>query len=274
MTIHSALPGLPEPFSGEKLCSRRVNGTSAQVREDTNWRWLLFVDNSIARKYNSTPVQSLLFKPDATRLVPEYMQLMCAGLALAGSPVNRALQLGLGGGAINRFLVEKFAIGELVTVELYAEIIDIYHSYFGGIKARGGDAIIQGSAENFPGQYSGEPFDYVFIDLFDHNGLPEYCYTTDFFVSLGNIVKDKGMIAINVPFREQHSLEQLFIALRGLFCCVSFCEIPEHANLVLFASRYEMVVNEQLSGRLDTLLDICVPECLANRVTAPSLSYY
>lgn len=274
MPIHSLLPDLPTPFSGEKIFSCRVNGTSAQVREDANWRWLLFVDNSIARKYDSTPVQSLLFKPDTTRLVPDYMQLMCAGLALASSPVNRALQLGLGGGAINRFLVEKFAIGELVTVELYAEIIDIYHNYFGEIKAGGVDKIIQGSAEYFPGQYSGQPFDYVFLDLFDHNGLPEYCYTTDFFITLGNIVNEKGIIAINVPFREQHSLEQLFIALRAQYCYVSFCEIPEHSNLVLFASRQEMTVNEQLCGQLDALLDICVPDYLGNRVTAPPLSHH
>lgn len=263
-----SLPALPEPLSGEHCYHCEIDSFSLQVREDKYWRWLLFQSDQIDEACGSTPIQSLMYRSDPSRLIPAYMQVMCSGLAFLGDARGEILQLGLGGGAINRFLLQQLKIKNLVTVERHRAIIDIYRQYFSADPAEKSESVIEETADHFLQYYEGQAFDYIIIDLFDQRGLPDYCYTSEFYQSLRAKLENHGMLAINIPFWKQETLQKLFIALRKHFPVVSFAEIPEHQNLVLFASQSKLVADKKYLRKLDDLLDINAFDCLTNLVGA------
>jgi spermidine synthase len=96
------------------------------------------------------------------------------GLAPAAAPVGgiqRALILGLGGGAVVHQLREFFRVPEITAVELDAKRIMLGRKYFGlnmpGVHLKHADAI------EFVNKYKGPPFDLVIDDLFgESDGEP------------------------------------------------------------------------------------------------------
>ena len=93
------LPSLPDALSGAVLHEMKIRDLNIQVRDNAHWRWLVFLNQPIQSQDGLTPIQSLYYKPEPSRLIPTYMQVMCAGLALTSVKPNcdkRVLQLGLG----------------------------------------------------------------------------------------------------------------------------------------------------------------------------------
>ena len=218
------------------------------------------------------------------------MQVLCAGLALTTSNstsdktctktstgtsatknTHTILQLGLGGGAINRFLLNQPDVQYLATVERYAEIIEIYRNYFGGHSLDNLETLHLNSAERFLAKSGDKRFNYILLDLFDQNGMPEYCYQPAFYKALLKRLEENGIIAINVPFWTHNSLQTVFIALRKHFNHVAFIEIPAHENLVLFASGQTIRVDNNKFEQINNQLDIDAAMYLENLVIAPPI---
>lgn len=218
------------------------------------------------------PIQSLLYKPEPSRLIPAYMQVMCAGFALSSSkttPNKQILQLGLGGGAINRFLLDKLSVRHLTSVERHSELIHAYQHYFGGEMLKQREVIIEASAEHYLDNQQATHFDLIFVDLFEHDGLPSYCYQPKFYRALRQSLQHKGVVAINIPFRADENLTKLFISLRTYFQHVSFVDIPGHENIVIFASIEPIKIDKNELAEIDKYLDIDVLQYLENMIVAP-----
>ena len=267
-----ALPASPKAHSGIVSHEAKIGDVSIEIREDANWRWLIFVNDHVEKTRGLMPIQSLFYKLEPSRLIPAYMQVMCAGVALSSSKTTlnkQILQLGLGGGAINRFLLDKLAVQHLTTVERHPELIDAYHHYFADGTSQLREVVIEASAERFLDEQKTHAYELILVDLFEHDGLPSYCYHPSFYRALQQSLQHNGVVAINIPFRADENLTKLFISLRTYFQHVSFVDIPDHENIVVFASAQSIEIDKNELAEIDKHLDIDVLQYLENMIVAP-----
>ena len=111
--------------------------------------------------------------------------------------VQSALLLGLGGGSIIKSLRDKFNFKNHITaVDFDEKIISIAENEF-EISNSADLAIVNDDAFNFVRECN-RRFDLVIIDLFIDNKVPEQFYSTDFGISVAQILSDKGSLIFNL----------------------------------------------------------------------------
>jgi spermidine synthase len=127
-----------------------------------------------------------LARPD--RLVFHYERLMALAFVLTPRP-DRALLLGLGGGAMARYAGGAFPQTRLTLVERSAEVIDIALRWFG----LGGE-VVRADAHAFLGRTE-ETWDTILVDLYDAGGV--VTPPDGFWERCAARLSENGVIAVN-----------------------------------------------------------------------------
>lgn len=126
------------------------------------------------------------------------------------------LQLGLGGGELNRFVATVLPDTQLVTVEMNQTVIDAYQRYF---CLQGKEELIALPAQDFL-QNNNQQWSFVFWDI--------YPLFDGWQLAIQKILQQDGMIWINLPQPEyQQQLESL-LTTRSYQCH----SIKKHLNLI------------------------------------------
>lgn len=216
-----------------------------------------------------------MYLPSPKELALPYMQAMCAALCIdviADKP--RVLQLGLGGGAINRFLLANDLVDALISVESSAAVVRLYRQYFSAEFAVHGNCASEQLQLAEAGAFVAEQqatYDLIFCDLFDIDSTPDLYLSPSFFSDLARLCAGCGALVLNLPFREPHRLQPVFNILRPVFNVLCLAELPGYKNIVLYATQVNWQLDSARAAHLSALMPLDVVEHFSRSVKPTSI---
>ncbi|MBM3280409.1 MAG: hypothetical protein FJY95_20360 [Candidatus Handelsmanbacteria bacterium] len=155
------------------------------------------VDEPTARSlhFGTRARQTTMFLRDPCALALNYTQCLMSALLLVPSP-GAALILGLGGGALARFLLRHLPQCQVVAVERRALVIDVARAFFSLPEDPRLRLYLADAADFLRGPAS--PHDLVLVDLHDPQGMAPLVSRLDFFAQCRRHLAPAGVLAVNL----------------------------------------------------------------------------
>jgi spermidine synthase len=183
------------------------------------------------RRGKNVPRQTAVDLSDPERLVIPYSGIMLAAALVQPEP-RRILQLGLGGGAMNRYLRKVRPEVFLQTAEIDATVRDMAVEFM-GFRPDAQDVVVIEDARVFVRKNT-ETWDWILVDAFSGGSVPPHLKTREFYVLLKARLAPGGVVAINL-----HRSNRLFASdqatLRSVFSQVQLFDVPGTGNVVALA---------------------------------------
>lgn len=230
-SIISTIQALP-PNDCETL--QEMDGPRGQlrVRQHGQYRWLQMSDTSI---------QSLMDTSAPARLVSPSSILMLMGLAFAQGR-SRVLNLGLGGGAIERCLRSAFVDVDVDSVELDERVVAMARDHF--FLPRDQTVHVQ-DAQRFMRRASGH-YDAVLCDLFCADQPAACLGDHGFFADIARCLSPGGVCVVNLLHTDQHGLVSVLKAARTQLPATWLVEIKDHQNVIAYFMRERFHTDQEL----------------------------
>lgn len=161
------------------------------VFEDDGVRCLRF-----SRKRHDSR-QSCIDLSDPDRLVLPYVPATFGGLLLNPEP-KRVLILGFGGGTLVNVFVSLFPGITIDAVEIDAAVVHVARSFFGFKKSAGTRVTVQdGRVFARRALRRGNQYDYIVLDAFNGDYIPEHMMTVEFLEQCRQLLTDDGVLVAN-----------------------------------------------------------------------------
>jgi len=182
-------------------------------------------------------VETLIDLREPYRLQHPYAQAMTAGLLYRPEP-NSVLLVGLGGGALVRFLNHYFPDVRLDVVEIDPAVVEVARDYF-GTRPVPGTRILVADGRDFLAR-STERYDLILLDahlypseLTDGTGHPLSLRTEAFYRSLHERLRPDGVVLINMIAGRDGS--SYLAGVCRAFAAVDVLAVAESTNLIVVA---------------------------------------
>lgn len=209
-------------YDSRILHFERVGSTSLSISENPEFRWLSIDD----------AVQSVMDVHTPWRPVLPHLSALLLCFYYLPNP-RQILELGLGGGSLQRFIRYHFPKSDLLSVEYSSEIIALFGQWFN--QGYEDYQILHQDArytiKEAPSQ------DLIFIDLFAKQGTPDFIFTEEFYLDCVKALNPEGLLAINLISGSYLQSELVFDILRALKLNFRVFSVPGYQNKVVFASR-------------------------------------
>jgi spermidine synthase len=202
-----------------------TGSTVISVSENAHYRWLSFDD----------AIQTVVSKEAAWRPLLPHLSAVLLVLKYRPSPDN-ILELGLGGGTLQRFFKHHFPDCHVTSIENNAQVIRQFQRWFSDPTQR--YHIICGDAESEVQNQSEQ--DIIVIDLFSESGSPDFVSTTKFYENCLQSLNEKGLLVINLIARYQLQFEMTLDLLRKLDLNLRTFAIPGYQNKIIMAARQQL----------------------------------
>lgn len=177
------------------------------------------------------PRQTAVDLSDPERLVIPYTRTMLAAALVQPDP-RRILQIGLGGGALNRYLRLAWPEARLTTVELDPAVRDVAVEHM-GFQPGDKDRVVIEDGRAFVRKNT-ETWDWILVDAYREGTVPPHLKTREFYTLLKNRLAPGGVVALNL-----HRGNRLFASdqatLRAVFPEVHLFTVPGTGNAVALA---------------------------------------
>lgn len=211
--------------SGKLIYSVERDDGGIQVRQNGNKRWIHLGSGAIQSAVD-------ILKPHCYEL--EYMKRMMSFLMFKEN-IGRLLILGLGGGAMLRFINHYWPETEITAVDIDQDMIEIAEEYF-GIPESEKIAIKNADAHFYLEQAIDFLADTMFIDVFIGDEPPQDMYNSEFLENIYRSLSSTGVAVFNLLPVDPEQFTELIKAIRGRFNKKTFClTVPKHDNILLFA---------------------------------------
>lgn len=203
---------------------RKLPEGDLQVYENARHRWLC-IDET---------VQTAMSLANPNTLVLPHLH----GLAMffyLKSQWHSILELGLGGGAMSRFVAAFHPDCRLTSVELSEPIIDVYQQHFSTTNPN--HQIICGDANDYI-MNNKVRHDGVIVDLFSGNQSPDFLLDPNFYRQLWKSVNEDGVVAINVIAHGQVHFDAVLDCVMDTMSFLPLCfSVPGYKNKILLLSK-------------------------------------
>jgi spermidine synthase len=204
-----------------------------RVREMGTVRNLIFAEPS-----GLEVLQSSIDLKQPGRLMLAYSNAMF-GSFLFKHPQQRVLVVGLGGGAMVRFMNHHFPKTQVDVVEIDPVVVALADEYF-GTRASPGTRIFTEDAIQYLQRDHGK-YDTIYMDAFlepgsetDAHGIPKKLKTVEFLKGLRRHLNPGGVVAFNII--EHPDLDGDLQAISEAFAVVHAAKVPTTNNHVVIAS--------------------------------------
>lgn len=212
---------------------QKYGGTLVHSQRD-EYGLIEVVENSGIRSLHfETPIQQSsidLRQPEA--LVFEYYRVLCLSL-LMQKKFGHLLVLGLGGGALTKFLLDACPDSEITAVEFREAVVDVAFDWF-QLPVDPRLETWVADAHAFLAQTE-QDYEVIFIDLYDALGISESLSEWSFLDACVQKLKPGGVLAINLWHNPKDSFSRTQSLLEDLFGEHVFYISVDDANTVALA---------------------------------------
>ena len=187
-------------------------------------------------------------KPQVVEI--DYVQRMLASLLWLPAATlgqGRAVQLGLGAGAITRFTAVQLKMATTV-VEINPQVVAVNASYF-HLPARAD--VVQGDAADWLAQAEPASVRLLHVDLYDHEAAAPVLDDVDFYRSCRAVLEDGGVMSVNL-FGRHASFHDSIARIAAAFGSHQVWSLrpTREGNTVVVAGRGVVVpAREELAAR-------------------------
>jgi spermidine synthase len=188
-------------------------------------------------------------------LVSPYARIMFGSYLYQPQP-RRVLIVGLGGGAMVRFLMHHEPQVQLDAVEIDPVVVRLADQYF-GVRSNGNVRVHTADAVKFI-ETTTDRYDVIFMDAFlrpssgtDATGVPTHLKTQEFLGRLKRTLAPGGVVAFNV--NEHESMAQDIAAVTAVFGGVAVYNCPPAENKVVIAIEGARPADDELRARIKAL---------------------
>ena len=208
------------------LTFANADSTKLAVQQNQHFRWL---------EMNNT-VQTVMDLTTPYKPVLPHMHGMLLALYYMTNPKS-VLELGLGGGAIQRFFGHHFPNCTVTSVELNKQIIHYFHEHFSpNWQTDEKHQIINQDAQLAIQKQSGH--DLIFIDLFSANSPPPFLNEQSFYQDCVKALSENGLLVLNLlPIAQIQTIdvEQLITTATGF--APQIYSIPHYRNRIFICGQ-------------------------------------
>lgn len=188
------------------------------VAENVHYRWLCL--NNI--------VQSMMLKRLPWQLTFPHQLAMV--LPLQFFKPEKILEIGLGGGGLNRYIHQLIPECEFTSVELNSEVVSCFNTYFNPCNAK--PIIINSCAENWIATQSSLVFDWIVVDIF--LSIEDSVISYQLIDTLLSKNNNKSLITLNLPNEKEQQIDILLKRLKVIENIqVIYFNVPHYKNIVL-----------------------------------------
>lgn len=185
--------------------------------------------------FTDLDIQSRMSLARPHELQFEYTRLMMAALLFNPRP-QKVLMVGLGGGSLVKFCYKHLACEHITAVEINPHVIALRKTFL----IPDDDArlsVVHMDAADFVA-HSPQEFDLIFIDGFDHQGLPEQLCSAKFYSDCLTLLTSDGLIVANLP-RYSAYLQIYLDRIESVFeAAPVVVQAPGTTNSVVFATKH------------------------------------
>ncbi|MDT8441190.1 MAG: fused MFS/spermidine synthase [Desulfuromonadales bacterium] len=125
-----------------------------------------------------------------------YTRSIMAGFAFAEPPVKKVLMLGLGGGAMARFIAGKFPEVSLDIIEIDPLVVEVAEKYFGFRPKEHGQVQIGDGRRLL--RKSGTQYDLIILDAYKAGGIPFHLTTREFMEIVRDHLTPGGVAVVHL----------------------------------------------------------------------------
>lgn len=209
--------------------------------------------------------QSKILK--ASPMVPVHHYIRAMLMALAFTPVNKVLVLGLGGGCLVRAVNAYNNEAAMDVVELRAAVLSIGYEYF-SLPANALTHYYVQDANNFINHENNSLYDLIFSDLYSEDEMSPLQSKGSFLVSCADRLTLNGWLVMNYHIRPDAS-SVFSHALHELFKTVLYCT-TQSGNVIIYASKmdYPLPLSkyQELGNSIGEILN-CEVRSLAEKIS-------
>ena len=213
------------PKSGNIIVSEHFDNLLVEIVDEGDHRSLYFADKVLQSRISFST-------PEALSLV--YTQYMMAALLVQQEPAH-VLLIGIGAGALVRFLHHHFPHCTVDAVDCSQQIIRMAVGYFHmpdkepiTIHCCDGHAFL---AAKKPVR----PYDLILIDAFDEKGMARTIYTKDFFrLSMESLTRE-GVLSCNLWSSDPGELAEVKNGIARHAAGQVYLPVPNRGNIIALA---------------------------------------
>ena len=232
-----------DPNQGLVLDKETTSLCRMEVRENADLRWMMSEDGVLHG------VMSL--KEPCLPLVPYVRSMLIA--QMLKPEATKVLNLGLGTGAIERYIGEVYSQVKLTTVEISQTRLEQTKRFFHLVPSSSSSIVVQ-DASKFISRKIPEQ-DIIYCDLFDVRSNYNTIFSNDFVTKLWEKLSKNGLIAINYVLEDQKKLINTLVILRKIFAVTAIIDIEDHANIVILAFKTDKSDSESIKFNIDKFED-------------------
>ena len=219
---------LPFSIQAEQIHKERSIYRNVVIVEEDGERCMRF---ETRRKKITNQACIDLNNPD--KLVFEYAHGVLAGFAIAPKP-KRILILGLGGGVLSNVLHEISPEAEIVSVDIDPVVVKLAKKYFNYKENnKVSTQIKDGRVYVKRALLKNEKFDWVILDAFNGDYIPEHLMTKEFLQEVKELLNPGGIVSANT-FSTSKLYDYESVTYQQVFGKLFTYQAPTKGNRVLF----------------------------------------
>ncbi|MHC0448488.1 MAG: spermidine synthase [Candidatus Lariskella arthropodorum] len=191
------------------------------IYDTSKERCLSFKDPRLGRLSR----QSCIMLADVDKIVFDYQKSILSALYINTGP-KKVLMIGLGGGTLAKAILALLPDVTLDIVEINRDMPYVAKQYFFFNATEKTNIVIMDGAEFIrykAQQYNKQGYDFIIMDAFDQDYIPDHFLKKEFVMQLKEIMRDGGILAVNTFTSSKHYEREteLYHAIFGKFWSLS-----------------------------------------------------
>jgi spermidine synthase len=213
------------PQSGKIIVSEIFDNHLVEIVDEGDHRSLYFADKILQSRIS-------FITPEALSLL--YTQYMMSALLVQPEPAN-VLLIGIGAGALVRFLHHHFPRCAIDAVDCSRQIIRMAVGYFQmpdkepiTIHCRDGHAFLAAKKPD-------RPYDLILVDAFNEKGMARTIYTAEFFRLCLDSLSLEGVLICNLWSSDPGELTEVKNGIARYAAGQLYLPVPNRGNIIALA---------------------------------------
>lgn len=239
---------LVAPLAAEVIHEERSRYRDITVTEEGNRRCMLF------NVHRGDRNQTCMFVDDPDRLVFDYTRMSFAGLLLNPEPES-VLVIGLGGGSIPMAFADLFPDARIDVVEVDEAVVRVAKDFFEFVETENMRVVVEDGRPFIKrAGLRGISYDYIVLDAFSGDYIPEHMLTMEFLEEVKTIMTADSVLVANT-FSTSRLYDHESVTYQRVFNEFFNFKLPTSGNRIIIAQLSPLPPRGELVTQAQQLAD-------------------